>query len=206
MDAKHPREPGPASTNGRAPRMSKSARREQLLDVAAQLLIQHGAQAVTMERLAEWAGVSKALPYAHFDNSNAVLLALRDRETARVAGGMWEAGAAAEDAERVSAIVRSSFDEVEHSADLLGVLTGPGAIVADDRDKEERLGVRFVTALLTEHFGLDRQSARSVAPVLLGAFIGAAEGWGAGDADRETTELMAHATLTALLATVPLHR
>lgn len=183
----------------RAPRMSRPERREQLLDVAAQLLVHHGAQSVTMERLAEWAGVSKALPYAHFENSNDVLLALRDRETARVAQHMWDAAAAADAAHRIEVVVDAYLDAVEHSADLLGVLAGPGAIVTNPRDRQDRLGPRFVAGLLEEQLGVGAERATAIAPTLLGSVIGAAEGWGAGDADRETTKLLVVAVLESLL-------
>lgn len=38
------------------------------------MLLERGAAAITMEGLAVQAGVSKALPYIHFDNAEAVLI------------------------------------------------------------------------------------------------------------------------------------
>src|SRR3954467_8434261 len=72
-------------------RMRGDDRRHQLLDAAAQIIVDHGASAMSMERLASEAGVSKALPYKHFDNSEAVLAALYRRETAALGRSVWRA-------------------------------------------------------------------------------------------------------------------
>ena len=61
-------------------RLSAAQRREQFLDVAAQLVVEQGADAVTMEAVAARAGVSKALSYRYFDNAGALLVALFERE------------------------------------------------------------------------------------------------------------------------------
>ena len=61
-------------------RMSGTARRSQLLDVAADAVLAGGMADLTMERLAEQAGVSKALPYTHFESIDHVLVSLYERE------------------------------------------------------------------------------------------------------------------------------
>jgi len=139
--------------------MSRDQRRAQLLDVAADLLINKGAQAVTMERLAEWAGVSKALPYSHFENSNDVLVELRNRENKRLAVHVWRVAGTANVGNRVAAVTGAFFDAVEDSIDLLGVLTGPGAIIVGSDEYRQREGVKFVVDLEGRGFeGLDRSS------------------------------------------------
>lgn len=194
---------GTDHTRRRAPRLSREQRRAQLLDVAADLLVRQGAQAVTMERLAEWAGVSKALPYSHFDNSNAVLLALRNRENRRLAERLWQVAATAAVGGRTAAVTAAFFDAVENSSDLLGVLTGPGAIVAGPDEARQREGAEFVVRLLETHFSMTHQRATAVGPVLLGAFIGAADGWGGGDMDRHTAEHLVLSVFRTLLVADP---
>src|SRR5689334_4234658 len=80
-------------------RLPAEERRRQLLDVAAQLVVEHGQHAVTMEGLAEAAGVSNGLVYVYFRNRADVLLAILeehweafDREiaAARVTGESFE--------------------------------------------------------------------------------------------------------------------
>lgn len=193
----------PVRVKERAPRLSRAQRRAQLLDVAADLLVNKGAQAVTMERLAEWAGVSKALPYSHFENSNDVLLALRNRENRRVAEQIWRVACAARVGTRTAAVTAAFFDAVEDSSDLLGVLTGPGAIVAGPDEARQREGAEFVVRLLERHFSMSRERAIAVGPVLLGAFIGAADGWGGGDMDRRTAEHLVLSVFRTLLVADP---
>lgn len=188
---------------GRAPRMSRSDRRAQLLDVAAELLITQGAQAVTMERLAEWAGVSKALPYSHFENSNDVLLALRNRENVRIGEYLWAVASEAPIGNRIAAVVAAFFEAVEDRSDLLGVLTGPGAIVTGPDEARQREGAEFVARLLEAKFSMAHERAKATAPVLLGAFIGAADGWGGGDMDLRTAEHLVLSVFRSLLATDP---
>lgn len=183
--------------------MSRDQRRAQLLDVAADLLLNQGAQAVTMERLAEWAGVSKALPYSHFDNSNDVLLELRNRENERLADQIWQVASTAPVGTRTAAVTAAFFDAVENSIDLLGVLTGPGAIVVGPDEARQREGAEFVVEVLEKHFSMTHERASAIGPVLLGAFIGAADGWGGGDMDRHTAEHLVLSVFRSLLAADP---
>ena len=49
-------------------RLTAAQRKQQFLDVAAQLVVEQGADTVTMEAVAARAGVSKALSYRYFSN------------------------------------------------------------------------------------------------------------------------------------------
>lgn len=61
-------------------RLSPEARQEEILDEAAQVVLNEGVSAVSMERLGREAGVSKALIYAYFPNRIDLLSALLLRE------------------------------------------------------------------------------------------------------------------------------
>jgi AcrR family transcriptional regulator len=63
----------------RSTKLTRGERRESLLDAATELLGAGGPGAVTMEGVAAAAGVTKALPYRHFPNADAVLVALVER-------------------------------------------------------------------------------------------------------------------------------
>ena len=67
-----------------APRMNRDARAAQLLDVVEALTLKEGASAVTMERIAEQAGVAKPVVYRHFGNASAALLAVLERRWAAI--------------------------------------------------------------------------------------------------------------------------
>jgi AcrR family transcriptional regulator len=57
-------------------RLSKDARREQLLDSAMAIVAQNGADALTLGSLADRAGISKPVVYEHFGTRSGLLIAL----------------------------------------------------------------------------------------------------------------------------------
>jgi AcrR family transcriptional regulator len=63
--------------------MRAPARREQLLDVATRLAVEHGFHAVTVEAVARKAGITRAVIYQHFADLQGLLEAVIERETAR---------------------------------------------------------------------------------------------------------------------------
>jgi AcrR family transcriptional regulator len=64
-------------------RLSATARREQLLDVATGLAVDQGFHAVSVEAVARRAGITRAVIYQHFRDLQALLEAVVDRETSR---------------------------------------------------------------------------------------------------------------------------
>lgn len=60
-------------------RLSKQARREQLLDTAREIVREQGADGLTLVTLAEAAGVSRPIAYDHFGTRTGLLLALYRR-------------------------------------------------------------------------------------------------------------------------------
>jgi AcrR family transcriptional regulator len=67
-----------------AARVKRSDREAQLLDTIEALVLNEGASAVTMERIAEEVGVAKPVVYRHFGNSGAALLAVLERRWAGI--------------------------------------------------------------------------------------------------------------------------
>jgi AcrR family transcriptional regulator len=60
--------------------MSAPARREQLLDVTRQIVVEQGFQAVSIQSVARRAGISRPIVYEHFDHLPGLLHALVQRE------------------------------------------------------------------------------------------------------------------------------
>ena len=157
--------------------MRSEDRREHLLDEAADLVVGQGLAAMSMERLAEAAGVSKALPYKHFDNVEDVLVALYRRETTALGRAVWRALSTAgpgEDLVRIS--VRTYFDELTGRGPVLNALSAPGASVPALADPGGA-GVRFSVEVLQRFHGLDRARAKTVGGMVQGAIVGAADTW-----------------------------
>src|SRR3954454_24067095 len=103
-------------------RLTKEARREQLLDTAADMVLTRGFDALTMEAVAQEAGASKTLGYAYFANVENLIESLYERELS----ALYEAVEAATqeviglDA-RIAAAVHASFDIVEQRGMLIGL-------------------------------------------------------------------------------------
>lgn len=66
-----------------APRMTPEDRREQLLDAVLQVVVARGVHKVSIESVAEAAGVTRPVVYKHFDDSDALLRASLLREEVR---------------------------------------------------------------------------------------------------------------------------
>ena len=199
---------GPAgATGGAAParrRMRADDRRRQLLDAAAQLIVERGASAMSMEALAAAAGVSKALPYKHFDNSEAVLAELYRRETTELGRSVWRAlrdvGPANDptgDPVRVG--VHAYFDELARRGPVLASLSHPGSTIASVADPDQA-DVIFEVEVLNRFHGLGRTRAKVVAGMVQGAVVGAAATWLAGRAPRADLE---DALVTMITSLVP---
>ncbi|QYG91149.1 TetR/AcrR family transcriptional regulator [Iamia sp. SCSIO 61187] len=194
--------PAAGGTTDDAParrRMRGDDRRHQLLDAAAELIVEHGAAAMSMERLAVTAGVSKALPYKHFDNSEAVLAALYRRETVALGRAVWDALERADPtADRVRLGIRVYFDEVARRGPVLAALSAPGSTVAAVADPSQA-GVVFEVEVFNRFHGVDRDRAKAVAGMVQGAVVGATSTWLAGHGTREALEDDLVAMLTTLI-------
>jgi AcrR family transcriptional regulator len=107
-------------------RMSADARREQLLDTAAQLLVEDGFDALTMEAVSQRAGASKTLGYVYFDNIDDVISSLAIRELggsdARIRDAVEAVPATAPFAERIGAGVGAYLLEMVERGALLNAI------------------------------------------------------------------------------------
>ena len=171
------------------PRMRGADRREALLDVAAELVATLGPGAVTMERLAERAGVSKALPYRHFASADDALVALYRRETSALGVAVWRAlSSAPPDADKVAVLAHAYFDALAPRRAVLVALSSPGSSVPAISDPDAE-AVRFSVRVLRTFFGFPSGAeARLVAGMTQGAIVGAAGTLLSGAAPRSRVE------------------
>lgn len=89
-------------------RLSREARREQMLDAALRIVRLHGADGLTLVTLAEAAGVSRPIAYDHFGTRAGLLLALYRRLEERHRAAVTEALRTAEPTAGAIARVMSS--------------------------------------------------------------------------------------------------
>jgi AcrR family transcriptional regulator len=165
----------------RPARMTKEARREHFLDVAAELVADRGIEAVTMEGVAAAAGVSKGLGYAYFDNRGELLVALFKREVAVYRQRTRDRMAAATDFEaRLRVGVAGWFDMVAERGQLLGTLLQASQVQAAlqphrsryYRDLEELYGRMAADAL-----GIPKEKAVIASAVLIAGLSGVVDRW-----------------------------
>ncbi|MEZ5378724.1 MAG: TetR/AcrR family transcriptional regulator [Acidimicrobiales bacterium] len=180
-------------------RMRADDRRRQLLEVAAAIIVADGAAAVSMERLAAEADVSKALPYKHFDNAEAVLAALYRRETSELGRHVWQA---LSDAPPGSDLLRVGIgvflDEIIERGPVMDALSRPGSTIAAVADPDQR-GVIFEVDLLSRFHGLSRERAKAVAGMVQGAVVGAAATLRSGHGERGQLEDDLVAAIAAMI-------
>lgn len=173
----------------RRTRLSPEARRDQLLDIAAAVVAEEGTKAMTMERVAEGAGVSKALVYRYFGNRSTLLLELYERESDTQPLANRIRGARTFE-DRLRAITAPYFDAVERSGLLFHRLVGEKSIEEDVeafRRQTRAAVLRFwVTQLRTE--GLDRGQATAFATMFQGAVEAAGGLVARGEVDRAVAE------------------
>lgn len=159
--------PDSASTKRKyAPRLPLEERREHLLDAALHVLARDGYENVSVEAIAQAAGVSRPVVYSAYDGLEPLLLALLDRTQQRAAdsaltllgdhpepgrAGVW-----------VVALVGRLLDVVRAEPDVwrpvLGLTRNAPSVVRDRiEETRSRLGVAIATVLQgdIDRHGLD---------------------------------------------------
>lgn len=121
----------PASSTPSSPRLPAQARREQLLDVTATLVIEQGFQAVSIQAVAQSAGISRPIVYEHFGDLPGLLDALVKREMTRartqVEGTALENLSEGDPVELMMVSLRSYLDAVERNPNTWRLVLMPPA-------------------------------------------------------------------------------
>ena len=153
-------------------RLAAADRREQLLDVAAQILLDKGFRALSMEAVAERAGVSKGLGYAYYKNADDLAIALYDREVGEVYRRVEEAVERADSFEaRIRASIRAYLDAGRERGAVIAILQArlQGRWFA--RSGRRRVGefLSFWSKRLEADLGVGREVAEPLAAAMLSA-------------------------------------
>jgi AcrR family transcriptional regulator len=123
-------------------RLSATARREQLLDVALEVFARSGYHDTSMNDVAEAAGVTKPVLYQHFESKRELFQALLDAVGARMLSAITAATAEATDPRaQTERGFRAYFRWVAEDHDAFMLLYGG----ASRRDQEFSRAVRRVT-------------------------------------------------------------
>lgn len=183
-------------------RLSKQARREQLLDTAMAIVRAEGADGLTLATLAEASRVSRPIVYDHFGTRPGLLLALYQRLEERHRSVTAQAlESAADTPDEIARVMSTAYflcatDMPEFTA-ISAALKGNPEMEAIQRDMLDSYTDLMVAALLP-HVGL---TAEAVRLRCVGA-LGAAEAI-AAELNRDRTTLGdAVAALTDLIAAI----
>lgn len=189
----------------RGARLTRDQRRAHLLDMAAEIITEHGADAVTMEGVAARAGVSKALGYRYFANRDDLLLELFDREMAILDQRISDAVATADDFETgLRAIVMAWIELIVERGRLLGSLQQSklieGPVEQRRTGRQDRLD-SFFARLITNTYDVDAEDAILVAATLVSGSQGAMRIWlGRGWTPEEAADRYVRLCLGAIRA------
>ncbi|HET6875595.1 MAG TPA: TetR/AcrR family transcriptional regulator [Acidimicrobiales bacterium] len=149
-----------------------AARRELLLDIAAQILAGGHADEVTMETVAARAGVSRALVYKHFANRQELLGALYERESRLL---HRQLSAAVEQCDSLEGMLRALVEgalaaQATRSATFVA-LAAEGGRPAGQRDRQRRRDertLRYFTDRAVDELGIGRRLAEPAIAMALG--------------------------------------
>lgn len=136
-------------------RLTPEARREQILDEAARLILDEGLYAVSMERLARDVGISKGLVYNYFPAREALLAALLHREQSELRDrGMATALRASSYADLIRQTTRLYLEQTRDRGALINALLSDPSVARlmeeDSRADRDRTFRYFVRATRRE--------------------------------------------------------
>lgn len=164
----------------RAPRVAAADRRTQLLDVAADVVSSVGVRALTLDAVAEKAGVHRPVVYRHFANADQLLAAVVDRELGQLSRSTADAVAGIEGFEpRLRSAVTSWMEHFAKSATLMNAaLVRPPTTVElrAKRRKQNNASMAFLTHEL-QAAGVAGVDAEIAAALLLNGLTGVVALW-----------------------------
>jgi AcrR family transcriptional regulator len=154
-------------------RLTRADRRDALLDAAVELVVTGDADAVSMEAVAERAGVSRPLVYKHFANRGELLAAVYRREATLLHRELAaEVGAAATVEEMFRTLIRGALQAAAERGHVFSALRSAGGRSHELRREQRGRDVETVRAFAgraMRELGLDRRYATATTATLLAA-------------------------------------
>ncbi len=161
--------------------MESAARRDALLDAAVALVSAKGVHVVSMEAVAERAGVSRTLVYKHFANRDELVAAAYRREAAKLHQDLVaEVASAGPVEEMFRALLLGSMRATAERGQIFTALRAAGGWnreIGREQRSRDRQTVRAFAAVAARQYGLERTRATSVTAVLLGALDAVLAQW-----------------------------
>jgi AcrR family transcriptional regulator len=159
-----------AGSRRRRTRLKPSARREQLTEVAKEIILREGMHAATMKRIAAQAGVSETQAYNYFGSQEKLFVALAIGETHKIrAAQIADVSQFKDHYAQVIASTRTYLRQIDRRSDLLQMLLRNPQVRAGLRQENRKQGNtdRDVHAQhLVELYGIPRKVALGCTVIL----------------------------------------
>ena len=166
-------------------RLSPEARRNQLLDCARDIILNHGLSTLTMEILAKEAGVSNPLIYKYFDTRLQVLQELLIREYGAFRSSVMQNLAEVSNyRDAVRGYVETNFRQFA-GGDVLSILFNQPDLREALEAKERPRHAPFLVKELAKEYDIPKRLAEKIIVLASGASLAAAEHYGRYGGDRQ---------------------
>lgn len=143
-------------------RLSPEVRKRLILDHAAELVANEGVSAVTMERLAREADISKSLVYSYFPSLIDLLQELLKREHLRMWNRQVKAIQGVETFEQLVRVTTNTYlTYMDERGLIIDRLAAEPSIAdsGDPTDFSRNKSVRFMAQIISDNFGIDMDTA-----------------------------------------------
>lgn len=187
---------------GRGARLTRQARRAQLLEAAQEVFVGSGYHAAAMDEIAERAGVSKPVLYQHFPGKMELYLALLDDANEQLTAAVLAAlQAATNDADRVAATMDAYFEFVSRERTPYRLVFESDLVndpeVRDRLDRATAAVSEAIAPLMQENTEFTVDESRLLAAAMVGMAQQSARFW---QSHGETIARERAAALVAALA------
>lgn len=180
-------------------RLSLTARRDQIVETAARLIISEGVAAATMKRIAREVGISEALVYNYFASQTELLAFIARREQAEMSEMQAAAMSRHTDyLERVRASMVGYLDYVALKGGLLQILLGSAEVRAALRQEHRSRrawSAAASSANMTNTLGIPPEMAFPGTQVLRAMGVRTGKLLATGKIDRATAGRLARTTM-----------
>ena len=192
-----------AKTQSPRKRLAPEARQSSILDFAAEIVAAEGVAAVTMDRVAKAAGVSKSLVYVYFQSTTEMLQKLLERELKRLRRKQVEAADKARTfRELVRSVTHAYLSYIKERGLIIHRLqTEPSVAqgMGNPTDFKHDAAVIYLAEIVRDNFDIPMELAIPAASISFGLPIAAGDYLDSKDADFKTIEDL---TVTMIIGSV----
>jgi len=176
----------------RRKRLPPEARQEIILDHAAEIVASAGVSAITMERVAKAADVSKSLVYAYFQSTTEMLQKLLQRELKRLRLKQMDAADNARTfRELVRGVTHAYLGYIEERGLLIHRLQSEPSVAqgtGNPTDFKHDDAVIFLAEIVSENFGVPMELAIPASSISFGLPVAAGDYLDSKNADLQVIE------------------